>query len=445
MGSLRFNNFLHSVADAGLVLLRGRLLSSDEHEKSLAELCHELLSTLGEASGTALARDIVDLYTGLDATECLDFFETLKNEFDVDHEAVLAIAAEFRELRDEASLINLAQQVEPKRQELFRRINMAPNGTATIVRMRRDLLKLLKQHPHLAAIDADFKHLLSSWFNRGFLLLEKINWETPAIILEKLIEYETVHEMKGWDDLRRRLADDRRCFAFFHRALPNEPLIFVEVALVEGLSGSIDPIIDHERPITNPAQADTAIFYSINNCLEGLHGISFGNFLIKQVVQELSQEFPGLIRFSTLSPIPGFRKWLNTVVENREQYGVTAEDGRLLTCLDEEPWYESAEISDSMQPLLMKLAAYYFINAKKGSKPLDSVARFHLRNGARLERINWLGDCSPNGINQSAGMLVNYVYRPDAIVQNHESYVKDNTLAIADEVFDLLPRTFRTV
>jgi malonyl-CoA decarboxylase len=445
MGSLRLNNFLHSVADAGLVLLRGRLLSSDESEKSLAELCHELLSTLGEASGTALARDIVDLYTGLDATERLAFFETLKDEFDVDHEAVLAIAAEFRELRDEASLINLAQQVEPKRQELFRRINMAPNGTATIVRMRRDLLKLLKQHPHLAAIDADFKHLLSSWFNRGFLLLEKINWETPAIILEKLIEYETVHEMKGWDDLRRRLANDRRCFAFFHRALPNEPLIFVEVALVEGLSGSIDPIIDHERPITNPAQADTAIFYSINNCLEGLHGISFGNFLIKQVVQELSQEFPGLIRFSTLSPIPGLSKWLNTVVENREQYGVTAEEGRLLTCLDEEPWYESAEISDSMQPLLMKLAAYYFIYAKKGSKPLDSVARFHLRNGARLERINWLGDCSPNGINQSAGMLVNYVYRPDAIVQNHESYVKDNTLAIADEVFDLLPRAFRTV
>ena len=340
MGSLRFNSFLHSVADAGLELLRGRLLSSDDQDKSTVELCHELLSTLGEASGTALARDIVDSYMTMNAESRLAFFETLKNEFGVDHDAVLAIADEFRKSRDEAALIRLAEKVEPKRQELFRRINMAPNGTATIVRMRRDLLKLTKEHPHLTAVDADLKHLLSSWFNRGFLILEKINWETPAIILEKLIEYETVHEMKGWDDLRRRLADDRRCFAFFHRALPNEPLIFVEVALVEGLSGSIDPIIDHERPITNPTQADTAIFYSINNCLEGLHGISFGNFLIKQVVQELSQEFPGLTRFSTLSPIPGFRKWLNTVIENRERYDFSDEEQQLLLELDRKSWYE---------------------------------------------------------------------------------------------------------
>jgi malonyl-CoA decarboxylase len=445
MGSLRFNNFIHSVADAGRVLLRGRLLSSDDQEKSIAKLCHELLSTLGEASGTALARDIADSYMVMDAENRLAFFETLKNEFDVDHEAVLAIADEFRKSRDEASLISLAAKVEPKRQELFRRVNMAPNGTATIVRMRRDLLKLIKEHPHLAAVDADMKHLLSSWFNRGFLILEKINWETPAIILEKLIEYETVHEMKGWDDLRRRLADDRRCFAFFHRALPNEPLIFVEVALVEGLSGSIDPIIDHERPITNPTQADTAIFYSINNCLEGLHGISFGNFLIKQVVQELSQEFPGLTRFSTLSPIPGFRKWLNTVKENRVQYGITDEERQLLLNMDRESWYENVEISDALQPVLMKLAVYYFIKAKKGNKPLDPVARFHLRNGARLERINWHGDCSPNGIMQSAGMLVNYVYSPDSIVRNHESYVKNNTLTISNDVLNLLSRALRAV
>lgn len=445
MGSLRFNNFLHSVADAGLELLRGRLLSSNEREKSPAELCHELLSTLGEASGTALARGIVDSYLAMNDVERLAFFETLKSEFDVDHEAVLAASEQFRNSRDEASLIRLAENVEPRRQELFRRINMAPDGTATIVRMRRDLLKLVRQHPHLAAIDADMKHLLSSWFNRGFLLLEKINWETPAIILEKLIEYETVHEMKGWDDLRRRLADDRRCFAFFHRALPNEPLIFVEVALVEGLSDCIEPIIDYERPIANPAQADTAIFYSINNCLEGLYGISFGNFLIKQVVQELSKEFPNLIRFSTLSPIPGFCKWLNTVVANPEQCDITDEEQKLLSCLGGESWFENPEIVGALQPILTRLAACYFANAKKGKKPFDPVARFHLRNGARLERINWMGDCSPNGIKQSAGMLVNYVYSPETIVQNHESYVKDDILAISGDVLNQVPRGLRVI
>lgn len=445
MRSLKFNGFLHTVADSGREFLRGRLLSKVDFPKSAIDLCHELLSTLGEASGTAIARDIVECYLDMGIDQRMEFFESLKTDFDVNHEAVLAAAEEYRRQCDEFALIKLAEQVEPRRQELLRRINMAPNGTATIVDMRRDLLYMVNKRPHLSPIDADLKHLLSSWFNRGFLTLEKINWETPAIILEKLIEHETVHAMKGWTDLRNRLAEDRRCFAFFHPALPYEPLVFVEVALAKGLATSIDPIIDHKRKVSCPSLADTAIFYSINNCLEGLHGISFGNFLIKQVVQELSHEFPGLRNYSTLSPMPGFCKWLKGTIGNSGKYGIPADKIVLLARLESDSWFANSELVESLKPLLTRLAAYYLTKVKKGNQPLDPVARFHLRNGARLERINWLADYSKNGIRQSAGMLVNYIYRPDDIVSNHESYVKGNTLAISQNVVKLVPRTLQVV
>ena len=445
MGSLRFNRFLNTVADAGLELLRGRFLASTDEPELTADLCHALLSTLGEASGTALARDIVERYLVMDDDEKLSFFQFLRKDFGVDHDAALAAMDEYRKRRDADTLIDLAAIVEPRRQELLRRINMAPNGTATIIKMRRDLLRLVRQHPRLALIDADMKHLLSSWFNRGFLSLERINWETPAIILEKLIEHEIVHEMKGWEDLRGRLAEDRRCFAFFHQALPNEPLIFVEIALVKGLATTVGPIIDCARPVLNPAHADTAIFYSINNCLEGLQGILFGNFLIKQLVQELSLEFANIERFSTLSPIPGFRKWLRTAVEHPEQHAIMAEELGLLSNLEVDGWFEDSELMAPLKPLLLRMAACYFANARKGDEPLDSVARFHLRNGAQLERINWLGDCSENGLRQSAGMLVNYVYNPESIVENHERYVKDHVLAISADILDWVPRQLRRV
>ncbi len=443
MSTLRFNSFLHSVADSGLELLRSRLRSAKGRLKPLPSLCRELLSTHGEASGIAIARDIVEQYHSLDDAGKLAFFESINNEFGVDDEAVVAAAEAYCTAQNASTLRHLTEQIEPQRQELYRRINMAPGGTATIVSMRRDLLNELRQHPHLESVDHDLKHLLSSWFNRGFLVLEQIDWETPALILEKVMQYEAVHEMKGWHDLRSRLADDRRCFAFFHPTLPNEPLIFVEVALVQGLAESIDPIIDASRTVTNPQKADTAIFYSINNCQQGLKGVSFGNLLIKQVVQQLAQEFPSLKHFSTLSPIPGFQRWFRMMIEQPDQHAISKEEHELLLLMQADNWYEDESLQESLKPILLRLMAHYLANARKGDEPLDPVARFHLRNGANLERINWLGDRSPNGFRQSAGMLLNYVYDPDKIVRNHESYVKDRKFAISKTIVELVPQELR--
>ena len=444
MDTPRFNNFLHSIADAGKDLLRAHIRSARGKRKSLPNLCDELLSTKGEASGIAFARDVVDQYHRLNDRERIEFFEQLNDALGVNHDAVLQAASAYCESQDPLTLRQLTMQIEPRRQELFRRINTAPGGTETIIQMRHDLLQLLKSHPHLEAIDFDLQHLLASWFNRGFLELRQIDWESPAVVLEKLIQYESVHEIKGWGDLRGRLAVDRRCFAFFHPTLPNEPLIFVEVALVKGLADSINPIIDANRTIRNPQKADTAVFYSINNCLPGLMGVSFGNLLIKQVVQHLFQEFPGLKYFSTLSPIPRFQRWLQSSIDDLSQFGISPKDHELLLKTQTEGWFEDETILQSLEPVLLKLCAYYLAYARKGDEPLDPVARFHLRNGAKLERINWLGDRSANGIGQSAGMLANYVYDPDTIVQNHERYVIDHEFAIAKSIIDLVPKPLRT-
>ncbi len=444
MDTLRFNHVLHSIADAGMDLLRTRLRTSKDRSKSLPSLCVELLSTKGEASGIAIARDIVNQYRELDEVGQIEFFNSINDWFGVDQDAVVAAAAAYCDAQDFDSLRHLTKIVESKRQELFRRINMAPGGTGTIVQMRTDLLRVLKRHPHLSVVDFDLHHLLASWFNRGFLELKQIDWESAAITLEKLIQYDSVHEIEGWDDLRSRLADDRCCFAFFHPTLPNEPLIFVEVALVKGLSESINPIIDANRAITNPQTADTAIFYSINNCLQGLNGISFGNLLIKQVVQQLSQEFPNISHFSTLSPVPGFQEWFKSTLDEDNHALVSRKERDILAQLESKNWFEDKMLAAALEPILLKLCAYYLICAKKCDEPLDPVARFHLRNGARLERINWLGDCSPNGVRQSAGMLVNYVYDPDSIVQNHERYVKDRKFAVSKSIVERIPQEFRT-
>ena len=445
MTSLRFNEYFHSVADAGMELLRNYLPSSKMHTMPLPELCARLLSNQGEASGMAIARNIVHQLNELDESGRLKFFETIYRDFNVDHESVLEAANNYCQSQDQYALQQLIEQSEPKRQELFRRINMAPGGTRVIVELRRDLLRLQKKYPHFSVIDFDMKHLLFSWFNRGFLTLEQINWETPALVLEKLIEYETVHEMKGWDDLRSRLSDDRRCFAFFHPALPSEPLIFVEVALAKGLAKSIDPIIETKRLISNPREADTAIFYSINNCQRGLKGISFGNLLIKQVVERLSQELPNIQKFSTLSPIPGFFAWVSAALEQPEKYDISEQELELLTATLTPRGFKKQEPPKSLKSTLMRLAAIYFAFAKRVKKPADPVARFHLRNGASLVRINWLGDRSANGLQQSAGMLVNYLYDPNDIVKNHENYVRDNKLAIAKNVVELIPRKLRLI
>jgi malonyl-CoA decarboxylase len=381
---------------------RGTSTRADE----LTALCQTLLSHRGEVSGARLATDVVRMYRSLDAAETELFLDRLVTKFSSDLSAVRTAADQFQQDQSQTSLLALQRAVEPPRQELFRRWNFAPGGTATLVDMRRKLLATLKTHPERAGLDADLLHLFRSWFNRGFLVLQRIDWRTPAVILERLIEYEAVHQLQGWRDLRRRLEADRRCYAFFHPALPDEPLIFIEVALTRGLPADVQPLIDPASPVGDPGRADTAAFYSITNCQEGLRGVSFGNVLIKQVVDDLGGEFRRLRTFATLSPIPRFRDW------------VTARDAR---------WNDvvPGTANAATKKELMHLCAVYLLQAKRNNEPADSVARFHLANGASLERLNWMADPSPAGLERSFGLMANYLYRPEDLERNHEAYARE--------------------
>ena len=406
---------------------------ADRHTRRTVSLCHALLSERGEASGAALAREALAAYRMLAGPALAAFFDVLAEEFSPDPEAVGLAADAYRQDPSQANLIRLQDVVEPPRQELFRRLNLASGGTAALVEMRRRLLHELKAQPHWAGIDADLAHLLSSWFNRGFLSLQRIDWRTPALVLEKLMQYEAVHEIQGWHDLHRRLEADRRCFAFFHPALPDEPIIFIEVALTKGMSEQVQPLLDPDSPVVDPASADAAVFYSITNCQEGLRGISFGNFLIKQVAEDLGREFPRLKTFATLSPIPGFRKWL------AEAAATHAELAELVDALAEPDWSERAGPGTRLQIELMRLCAYYLQQAKHDNEPADAVARFHLGNGARMERLNWLADSSKTGMARSAGLMVNYVYRLKDVERNHEAYANKH-LVVASPGLALLAR-----
>jgi malonyl-CoA decarboxylase len=302
--------------------------------------------------------------------------------------------------------------------------------------MRADLLVLMNSHKDLATLDRDVAHLLASWFNRGFLVLRKIDWSTPANILEKIIRYEAVHEIRDWDELRRRIDPiDRRCYAFFHPALVDEPLIFVEVALTESIPGAIAPLLAEDRKPVPVERARTAVFYSISNTQQGLGGISFGNFLIKQVVEELRRELPKLENFVTLSPVPGFMKWL----KHASDVPISSEERGQLDQLDGPDWFEDAELATQLRSIVEPLAAHYFLKARspKG-RLIDSVARFHLGNGARLERINWFGDLSPKGLRESAGVMVNYLYRLEDIEKNHEAYANQGDVVASSAVKKLL-------
>ena len=405
----------------------------DRHTRRTVALCHALLSERGEASGDALARDALAAYRMLSGPALTAFFDVLAEEFSPDPEAVGEAADAYRQDASQANLIRLQRVVEPPRQELLRRLNLANGGTAALVEMRRRLLRDLKAQPHWAGIDADMVHLLGSWFNRGFLSLQRIDWRTPALVLEKLMQYEAVHEIQGWRDLRRRLESDRRCFAFFHPALPDEPIIFIEVALTKGMSEQVQPLLDPDSPVVDPAGADTAVFYSITNCQEGLRGISFGNFLIKQVAEDLGREFPRLKTFATLSPTPEFRNWLADTAATR------AELAEFAGALAEADWIQRAGPGTRLRTELMRLCAYYLQRAKHDSEPADAVARFHLGNGARMERLNWLADSSKSGMARSAGMMVNYVYRLKDVERNHEAYANQH-LVVASPGLALLAR-----
>ncbi len=398
-------------------------------------LLRALLSERGESSGRTLAQRALDSYHGLDDAGRAALFDTLSTAFSPAPEDVARAAEEYRSAPSPRTLARLQHVVEPVRQEIFRRLNMATGGTAAIVGMRAWLLARLDQHPSWAAIEADMLHLLRSWFNRGFLVLQRIDWRTSAIVLEKLIRYESVHAIDGWPDLHRRLENDRRCFAFVHPALPDEPLIFIEVAFTRGIAGDIRPLLDVASAVSDPKQANCAIFYSITNCQAGLRGISFGNFLVKQVVEELQREYPQLKTFSTLSPLPGFRRWLASTREQLAREPGGEAQAELLDRLDEPGWDQSPTRSlRELQALVLRMAAHYLVAARRGAKPLDPVARFHLVNGARLERLNWLGDRSAHGLQSSAGVMANYVYRMADIERNHERYAREHAVTAAKAV-----------
>ena len=415
-------------------------------------ICRHLLSERGEASQTALAQEIITAYTAMNEKQRLEFFGMLSHDFAPDEAAIVRAAANYKNAPGPSTLATLYAAVESPRQELFRRINTAPHGTETLVGLREHVLNA--NDGSFAALDLDLKHLFRSWFNRGFLRLERISWHTSALILEKLISYESVHEINGWGDLHRRLEADRRCFAFFHPALVEEPIIFVEVALSKGLTGDLEPLLGIQTPVLRPETADAAIFYSINNCLRGLRGVPFGNFLIKQVVTELAAELPNIKIYGTLSPLPNFSQALQDQ-KNEEGFthhrlsrllagharNLVAAGGRrdpveALFRLLEQPLAHREVLA---QPLVL-LALAYLTQARQNGKLYDPVATFHLSNGARLERINTFGNLRPYGLHASFGVTVNYRYLPEELEENHERFVRGEI-----EVADALVSEYKTV
>src|ERR1700687_4744986 len=373
-----FSDLLASISERGRTLLR-RVGSSDARPDGaeLIELCEALLSGRGEASGTAMAREVLDRYHHLDEASRLSFFDALARKFGPDREKLAQAIENWRAQPNDADASDLHFASEPRRQELIRRLNRAPGGTSELVAMRADLLHLMNGHKDLAALDSDVVHLLSSWFNRGFLVLRRIDWSTPANILEQIIRYEAVHEIRDWDDLRRRIDPvDRRCYAFFHPALVDEPLIFVEVALTESIPAAIAPLLAEDRQPVSVERARPAGFFLNSNTQRGLGGISFGNFLIKQVVEELRRELPKLENFVTLSPVPGFVPWL----KQASDIPVTDEDRALLAHLDEPDWPDNPDLVSQLRSVLEPLAAHYFLKARtpKG-RLIDSGGRFQLR------------------------------------------------------------------
>jgi malonyl-CoA decarboxylase len=411
------NRLLDTIADATRSRDARRALR-------LVKLLHTLVTERGESTGAVMARRAVALYNGLEEEGRSLLFDRLASEFSPDPDVVLAAATRYRDDPSPDSLAHLQRVSEPGRQEVFRRMNMAPGGTATLVGLRNHLLGRLRDRPDLRAVDDDLTHLFGSWFNRGFLELRRIDWGTPAAILEKLIAYEAVHEIRGFPDLKRRLERDRRCFAFFHPALPGEPLVFVEVAFVDEMPGVVTPLLALESAVGDPRRARCAVFYSITSCQPGLRGISFGNFLIKQVAEDLHAELPNLKQFVTLSPVPGFRAWVG---EQAARSPALVPLLPLITPGGPAPGPEH----DAM---LSALAAHYLTLEWEGGHARDAVARFHLGNGARLERVNPRADPSAKGQRQTLGVMVNYLYALGHVERNHESYMRKHVVAASSSV-----------
>src|SRR5271169_5302530 len=441
-----FSEMLQSIADRGRALIQRRE-PSRERSAGLLELCEGLLSGRGEASGVALARDILGRYEDLTIGPRIAFFEALATTFGSDRARIEKTIKDWQQAPSDETAAELHHASEPRRLELLRRLNLGPGGTAALVRMREQLLDALDHRGDLAVVDNDFVHLFSSWFNRGFLVLRRIDWSTPALILEKIIRYEAVHQIRDWEDLRRRIdLPDRRCYAFFHPALIDDPLIFVEVALTREIPGAIAPILSDKREAVAPERATTAVFYSITNCQRGLAGVSFGNFLIKQVVEEVSRELSRISTFVTLSPAPNFAEWLKREHANEASLVLEEEDRAALAALDAADWWRQPAAAETLRGPLMRAAAWYFLRARdRRGLPADPVARFRLGNGARLERLDWLADTSERALRQSHGLMVNYLYDLDYIEQNHEAYAQQRAVVAASAVTRLVRAPAREV
>ena len=387
-------------------------------QRPLSELAHELVSTRSETRVLTLAREILSRYHLLDAAGKARFFSDVAQQLNLDPTRVRETLFDYERSPSRRTYRAYAEAAEPKRQEFIRRLNQMPGATEQLVKMRSDLLALATQDPNIDALDLDFLHLFSSWFNRGFLVLRPINWQSPAHILEKIIAYEAVHAIQNWDDLRRRLEPtDRRCYAFFHPSMPDEPLIFVEIALTQGIPNSIQSVLSQDRTPLLTQEADTAVFYSISNCQSGLMGVSFGNFLIKQVAADLALGLPNLSTFVTLSPIPDLSKW--------------AEKNAIVPC-------------DTLSP--SEVAATYLLDVKNSAgHPLDPVARFHLGNGAIIHAIHEGADTSDKGIAQSYGTMVNYLYDFDVVEKKHEMFFNKRLISATSTVSAKAERARKTI
>lgn len=431
----KFQDFLSAL------VAKQRALFAGSEQASMEELLSKLMGASGEVSGIVTARQVLDHYIALSEEDKLAFFQNLESNFNADETLVNLAYQAYTKNPCSQTLNKLSLTTEPRRLELLRRLNQTPGATHDLVSMRADLLGFLKQQPELKSVDDDFVRMFTSWFGRGFLQLETINWSTSAAILERIIRYEAVHAIRDWEDLRSRIdPSNRRCFAYFHPALVDEPLIFVEVALLNELPGAIAPILESNGGATGAgSDFNTAVFYSISNCQPGLRNISFGNFLIKQVVQELQSEFPSIKTFVTLSPVPGFTQWL-------AQQGIEDEDGssrltELRNLAQVLMQGESLETVKENTELLRKAVFNYLAQAKKGKFPLDPVARFHLGNGASLHQIHPMADYSEKGIQQSLGVMVNYLYDLGSIESNHESYASAGFVRFNDKLKPLLSKS----
>ena len=418
--------------------IRGKVnpdLPKSDTERVLQQMQACLQAKGGEVSARQNTVALGTTYLSLSEKGKVRFLQILAGHFATNRALIRTRMGAVEQADDDLELTRaeneLRDALEAPRLKILRQFNSLPQGVKFLVDMRGDLLRLRNDHPDLAGLEMDLRRLLGSWFDIGLLDLREITWQSPASLLEKLIAYEAVHEIRSWTDLKNRLDSDRRCFAFFHYKMPEEPLIFVEIALVNDIADNIHTLLDEHQPAMNPEKADTAIFYSISNAQPGLTGISFGNFLIKRVVDTLSKDLKNIKTFATLSPIPGFRKWLDTA-------SLQPAEKKKLSLLSEPDWYKDAKTAETLKPVLIELCAHYLIVQKRKTAVLDPVAHFHLTNGAIMERLNWLADLSPKGLKQSAGMMVNYHYKRDEIDENHERYTSGKPIAVSRQMKTLL-------